>query len=146
MLLWTLGACIFSIGNFSFFKYISRSGIAGLCGNSNFNFLRNLCTIFHICTSLQSHQQYTSFSFSPHSHQHFLITTILTCVSWYLMVVLLCIPITIRVAEYFSYTCHIFWSYVCLLCKNVYKFFFPCLIKLHVSLLLRCSSSLCIRY
>ena len=88
--------------------YISRSWIAGSRGNSIFNFLRNLHTIFHnSCTNLQSHQQYTSFPFSPHSHQQFLTTTILTCVSWYLMAVLLCIPITISVAEYFSYTCHI---------------------------------------
>ena len=109
--------------DFIFFGYIPRSGVAGSYGSSIFNFLRNFNTVFHISsTNLHSHQQCTSFPFSPHPHQHlyfvFLIMAVLTGLRWSLIVVLICTSPMISDICIFPCT---YWSSVYLLLKNAHS-------------------------
>jgi hypothetical protein len=57
-----------SCADLIYFGYIPSGRIAGSYASFIFNFLRNLCTILHNnYTHLQSHQLYTSSSFSTYS-------------------------------------------------------------------------------
>ena len=100
------------VGEYS--GYTPRSGIAGIAGNSMSSFLRNCQIDFQSgCTSLQSHQQWTSVPLSLHSCQHllspeFLILAILTGMN--LKVVLIYISLMTKDIEHFfrclSVTCY----------------------------------------
>ena len=106
-----------------FCKYMSRNGVARSYNSSIFLFLRNLHTVLHSgCTNLHSHQQCGRISFPQifsciYCVYIFLMMTILTCVRWNLIVVLICISLITSSVEHLS--C-VSWSSVCLLWRNVY--------------------------
>jgi hypothetical protein len=87
--------------------YMPRRGIAGSTRSTMSSFLRNRQTDFQSgCTSLQSLQQWRSFTLSPHPCQHllspeFFILAILTGMKWNLRVVLICISLMIKDVERF---------------------------------------------
>ena len=106
----------------SFLLIIPRNRVAGSCGSSSFNFLRNLHTVFHNgCTNLHYHQQGTRvphilFPTSSPALVFFIIIVILTGVMQYLIVILICISLMIVMLSMFS-----FWPSACPLWENVYS-------------------------
>ena len=75
--------------------YTPKSGIAGSCGISLFNHLRNCQTVFHPSYIIvHSHQQCMRAPISPLQHQHLLLSVslilaILVGMKWDLTVVLI---------------------------------------------------------
>ena len=86
---------------------VSSSGTTVSCGIFNFGFFRSCHTIGYFSQWLHrfTFPSTVQVSFSPHTHQHLLsvfssMITILTGMKWQLIVVLICIPLTIRNVEH----------------------------------------------
>ena len=89
-------ACLISV--LVFFRYIPWCGFAVSDCSYILNFLRNLHTIFHCgCISLYFHQRCMRILFSLHPCQHLLYVDFnnsnWTDISWYLIVVWICISL-----------------------------------------------------
>lgn len=94
--------------HFEFLWIYTKKWDTESCGNSIFNYLGNVHTVFHSSwTSFGSYYQYTNILFFSHPEQKllslffFLSETILTDAKWYLTVVLNCIPLMISDAQHF---------------------------------------------
>ena len=88
-------------------RCILKSGIAGSYGSSMYRFLHYLHTVLHSgCTNLTSPptvQEGSLFSTPLPAFVilDFIVIAILTCVRWYLIVVLICISLINRDVEHF---------------------------------------------